>query len=75
MQYIGVDMRRHTSISSRYNVKMRYVLYSLHACLRFSRCMHGHSTARSVSASRAKRGRLSFVSVVRNRRDTLLSTK
>ena len=69
-------MRRYTSKSSRYNVMMRYVLYSLHARLRFSSCVHEHSTARSSSASRAKMwGRVSFVTVVRNQRDTLLSNK
>ena len=53
-QYVRVDAKRHTSKSSRYNAMMRYSSYSLHARLRFSRCMHEHSTARFQSASRVK---------------------
>ena len=41
--------------SSRYNAVMRYASYSLHARLRFSRCMHGFSSARFQSASWVKR--------------------
>ena len=49
------------SKSSLYNEMMQYVSYSLHARLRFSRCMHEHSSARFQSASRVKmRDRVSF---------------
>ena len=61
MQYVGVDAKRHTSKSSRYNAMIRYASYSLHARLRFSRCMNEHSTAIFQSASRVKmRDRVSF---------------
>ena len=53
-RYVGVDAKRHTSKSALYNAMMRYASYSLHAWLRFSRCMHEHSTARFQSASRVK---------------------
>ena len=42
------------SKSSQYNAMMQYVSYSLLARLRFSRCMHEHSSARFQSASRVK---------------------
>ena len=55
---ICVDLtfaKRYTSKSSRYNAMMRYASYSLHARLRFSRCMHEISSARFQSASWVKR--------------------
>ena len=53
-RYVGVDAKRHMSKSSLYNVMMQYASYSLHARLRFSRCMHEHSSARFQSTSRVK---------------------
>ena len=58
---IGIDAKRHTSKSSQCNAMMRYASYSLHARLRFSHCMHEHSSARLRSVSRVKmRDRVSF---------------
>ena len=63
-RYIGVDSKRLTSKSSRYNAMMRYASYSLHKRLRFPHCMHEHLTARLRSVSRVKmRGRVSLVGV------------
>ena len=54
LQTRGEIGKRHTSKSSRYNTMMRYASYCLHTRLRFSRCMHEHSTARFQSGSRVK---------------------
>ena len=42
------------SKGSLYNVMMQYASYSLHARLRFPRCIHEHSSAKFQSTCRVK---------------------
>ena len=53
-RYVDVDAKRNTSKGSRYNATRQYASHSLHARLRFSRCMLELSSARFQSASRVK---------------------